>query len=171
MESLISDITADPDSPSTEGELAQASQSFLALRVEQVWYAVRAQQVTQIVPQAAAVPVPGTPPFVLGLLSSAGRIVTLLDPRQLLAIPRDERSRESEAPPRDLILTEDGLTFALRVDEVSDLVEIPVSEVRPMDDAANGVASGVFVRGAQALTVLEVGRLLALAERRVSGES
>ncbi len=149
----------DPDTAAAPAKGEDAMLAFLSFRCGAVRYALPAHAVSQIVPQGAVAPVPGTPPFVLGLLHTQGRIVVLLDPAELLGIGGGPAP--GEAPRRDLVLAHGSAPFALRVDEVFELVEVPAG--------ALGSGSRTIALGEGAVTVLDPEALLRLAEERVEG--
>lgn len=59
----------------------------LLCRIDDVRYALRLQDVVEVVRAAAVVPIPGAPPVVLGLLDLRGEPVPVLDARRRFGHP------------------------------------------------------------------------------------
>ncbi len=97
-------------------------------------YAVPASEVRGVVPLEELTPVPCTPPSILGVISHRGRILPVVDLRDV---------NEDEAPPPWVIAVEvDGIAFGLASDEVAGLVTVGAET---LDRGAAG--PDTFVRG------------------------
>src|SRR5215217_3577514 len=65
-------------------ERAQLGEETVTFRLGAGRYGVDARLVREVLPLAGYTPLPGTPPFVLGLINLRGRLLAALDIRPLL---------------------------------------------------------------------------------------
>ena len=104
-------------------------------------YGVAARLVREVQPLAGYTPLPGTPPFVLGLINLRGRLLTALDLRPLLGVPA--------SPPRAgatlLIVSAGGMELGLLADAVLEIRRAE-SQLSTALSAAEGQAPA-WVRG------------------------
>jgi purine-binding chemotaxis protein CheW len=167
---LISKSGADPDAPASH-EVREQGLVFMVFRVGALWYGVSATNVRQVVSLSEAVPVPGTPLFVRGIINVTGQLVTLFDLTLLLGVGAGGNSAD-DVTGRCLLLESAGAVVAIGVDEVSGLTEVPKTDVHPARGAGpSDAANEVFTRGERHVTLLHVGRLIELAESKVQGSS
>lgn len=77
-------------------------------------YAIGSEHVAQVLPLSQYTPLPNTPPYVLGIVSVRGRIVSVLDLRVLFELPVDGLSERNFL----LILQSADMEFGLLIDQV-----------------------------------------------------
>lgn len=98
-------------------ENAQLGDELLTFRLGDGHYGVSARLVREVHPLGGYTPLPGTPPFVLGLVNLRGRLLVALDLRPLLAF--------SSSTPRLgavlLIISANGVDIGLLADEVIEI--------------------------------------------------
>ena len=164
---LLGPGALDPDSPVAPPEATERT-SYMIFRLRAVWYAVAAQGVRQAVSLCEAVPVPGTPVFVKGIINVAGQLITLLDLGLLLGVGTFDSSEE-EAAPRYLVLQSGGMLVAIRADEVIGLRDVARSSEPSIQTGEDNPAGETFIEGDRVVTVLLVGTLIELAESKVRG--
>jgi purine-binding chemotaxis protein CheW len=70
-------------------------------------------------------PVPDAPPWVIGVIDLHGRVIPVTDLRERLGHP----AKEPHLNDRLLVMSLAERTFALVVDEVTEVLELPGSEV------------------------------------------
>jgi len=86
---------------------------------------VPASSVRELVRAVAITPVPGAPTIIEGAVNVRGQLVPVIDVRRRLALPT-----KSLDPSEFLVILREGArTFAMRVDDVDDLVEIDADAV------------------------------------------
>jgi len=109
----------------------QLDDRFFGLPLDHVQRVVRAAEVT---------PIPNSHPWVLGLLNIQGRIVCILDMRQLLGVP----PRDIELTDQFLIVHDSGREVGLLTDTV-----FAVREYEPghITDGSDLIAESPFVTG------------------------
>lgn len=132
----------------------------LVFRAATHWYAVPADRVVNISAPTRPVRVPGTPPFVRGVIASAGKVVPVLTLSMLLG----ESSRSGEVG--RLVLVQDaGRMAACEVAEV-----LGIEEVSDQAGAATDVpaaAGGAHQVAGRMVTRLEADRLMDLVSTAV----
>lgn len=97
--------------------------SFLLFTIEGRWYALLVHKVIRVLPAAELTPIHDAPPFIGGLINIAGEVLPVLDLRQLLGYPY----REMELEDRLIITYTKERTLVLWVDQVEDVVELPIN--------------------------------------------
>ena len=104
-----------------------AVENYLVFQIGSESYGIPLLQVQEIRTYTPATRVPGAPPYVLGVINLRGNIIAVLDARARfgLAPPPDEQATVI------VVAQVGGKTFGLRVDSVSDVVDVPLSEVQP----------------------------------------
>jgi purine-binding chemotaxis protein CheW len=136
--------------------------SFVTFEVAGQAFGVPVTKVQDILTPDAIAPVPGGPPEVQGLINLRGRIVTVIDLRRRLGLPRDG------APAHGMCVTvEDaGEAYTLFVDRVGDVVTLDAAarEDNPatLDPSWQALSTGVFRVDGKLLVILDVAHLLAI---------
>ena len=145
-------------------EQADAWLEVLRVEIGSETYALETRHVTEVVPLAQFTPLPGTPPWVLGIVNVRGRIVSVVDLRVLFELPINGLSDKNFL----VIVQGPDMELGLLVDRVRAIVPLEKKRVQP------GLASLVGVREQYLLgvspeqwTVLDGARLLADAELRI----
>ncbi len=86
-------------------------------------YAIPVELLTEIIISQKIFPVPTTPPHVLGVINLRGNIVPIVDIRATLSLPRQS------LPKQIAILKNEQITLGIVVDNVSEVISIPVSSI------------------------------------------
>lgn len=109
---------------------------------------------------AGMTPVPLSRPEIAGVLNMRGRIVTAIDMRRRLGIDGDER----KGTPMAVGIEHGGESYGLVIDEIGDVLRLPVAEIEPnpvnLDPRWARVSSGVQRLEDTLLVVLDVDRIL-----------
>jgi chemotaxis signal transduction protein len=99
------------------------------MRIRDVWFALDAASVVEILGQQRWAPLPGAPPQMPGVVPWRGRAIATLDLGVLTgALPP---LRASELHGRMVILKEGPCTLALAADAVREITEVPRDRLRP----------------------------------------
>ena len=106
--------------------------------------------------------IPLAPPEVVGNLNLRGRIVTAIDLRQRLRLPR----REAGAPSVSVVTEHGSELYALVVDQVHDVVHLPAARLQPNPPTLPPVwaahSRGIHRVEERLMVVLDLGLLLRL---------
>jgi purine-binding chemotaxis protein CheW len=98
-------------------------------------YGIDVARVLEVSPLRGIVPVPGTPPFVLGIVNRQGRIFPVLDLRRVFELAGHGVTEES----RVLAVEAGGLAFGVLAEAVAGVVRVGAREIEPRPTA---LASG-----------------------------
>ena len=122
-------------------ELAQSADGaqFVVCGLAGQEYAIPAENVREVFWFAAVMPLPDSPPWVLGVIDVRGRVVPVVDGRRRLGLPEREDWLRAVVV---LMEHERGREAGLVVDEAFDMVRITTAAIEPTGDAA-----GVFAVG------------------------
>ncbi len=106
--------------------------------------------------------IPLAPPEVAGNLNLRGRIVTAIDLRERLQLPR----RAAGAPSMSIVTEQGSELYALLVDQVSEVLTLQRSKMEPNPPTLPPIwaehSEGIYRLAQGLLVVLSVDRLLAL---------
>jgi len=129
VHSVIQSATTPPDhrAPVPTGRV-------LLVRAGTLQFGIPLPLCSEVAPGAAYTPLPGSEPFVCGLINLRGRLVTVLDLGAWAGVP-PSRSHPAHSV---VILRVQGKQVGLAVDDVLEIVaiEAPVSGVNPDEQSA-----------------------------------
>jgi purine-binding chemotaxis protein CheW len=100
---------------------------YLAFSLAGETYAVRIEDVAEILKPPPVTPVPRAPDLVLGIMSVRGRLVTVIDVRRRFGHPESTLGRRN----RILLTDVDGETTGALVDEVQQVHRLSEGEIEP----------------------------------------
>jgi purine-binding chemotaxis protein CheW len=143
--------------PVSAGEPTDALPS-LVFRLGGEQYAVPGWQVREIRPIGQLTPLPGTPPFVAGLINVRGRVVTALDLRPVIGLRTD-----GEAPSVVMLMASPGGDVGVLVSEQPTLRWLREGDLGSLPPGGPAGLDPAFVRGVtrDLVVVLDAERLLA----------
>jgi purine-binding chemotaxis protein CheW len=133
---------------------------FVVFRVEDVDYALPASDVLQMESYTNATAVPGTKPFVRGIVQLRGRVVPVVDLRLRFGLTPREPTLDS----RVVVAEANGRAVALLADTAREVVRIPEASEKPPPALTN---EGGFVRS---IVQLPERTVLVLDFERVIGD-
>lgn len=147
----------------TEHQLAEGERrGYVTLTVDGQMCGVPVLQVRDVLGEQTITRIPLAPPEVAGSLNLRGRVVTAIDLRRRLDLPGPPPG----ASRMSVVTDQGGELYALLVDQVSEVVELPTDscEVPPPTLPAAWAAhcTGVFRLQDRLLVALDVSKLLAL---------
>lgn len=126
-----------PDSTPT------AAEKFLTFELDGERYAVDILLVQEIIRMPPVTRVPGAAPHVRGVTNLRGRITPVLDARRKLGLtPAVDTSQTCVIVVDTGKDTDGGVLAGLVVDEVSEVVDVPASEIQATPDLGRGSAPG-----------------------------
>ena len=136
------------------------ARQYLTFTLGSEEYALDILAVQEIKGGAAITPVPGTAPWVRGVMNLRGVIVPVLDLRTKLAIGGDAPA----ADPVIVVVTVKRRPVGLAVDSVCDVVGLAAAAVQSTPDLIGHVdarlVSGLAVEGERMIVLLDVERLV-----------
>ena len=129
---------------------------FVTFRLDRQWLGVPVVSIQEVLAGQTICPVPLSPPEVQGFLNLRGQIVTALDLRAVLGLPR----RPEGGPFMNVVVQHEDELYSLIVDEVGDVLEVGADEVQPpprtLDAVWRSCSQGVVRMESGLLVVLDV---------------
>ena len=152
----MSTDTLVPDPVRSESDAA----AFVTFTVAGQLFGVPVIRVQDILTPDVIAPVPGGPKQVRGLINLRGRIVTVIDMRARLGLPKAEDGKAPMAVGVDLR----GESYGLLIDQIGEVLRLPEDgkEENPvnLDPRMAKLAGGVHRLDGQLMVVLDVDRVL-----------
>ncbi len=130
---------------------------LLVFRVSGETYAVPGHHVREVRPVGQLTSLPGTPPFVAGLINVRGRVVTALDLRPVFGLRMD-----GEAPSIVMLMAGSGGDVGILIHEQPSLRWLDEDDLGPLPAGGAPGLDPAFVRGVtrDLVVVLDAERLL-----------
>ncbi|HEX4086233.1 MAG TPA: chemotaxis protein CheW [Chthoniobacteraceae bacterium] len=127
-------------------------------------YAVEFDSVREVYPMKDITPVPGTPPFVVGIVNVRGRIVSVIDLKKFFDLP----AKGLPDLNRVIIIGNDEIEFGLLAEFVTGVRRISLEHIQPAMPTLSGVRAD-YLKGMTpgGLALLDAEKLLSNSEIRV----
>jgi len=134
-------------------------------------YGLPASAVESIVPPGQITFVPGTPPWLLGVVNVRGEIESVLDLKAVLGLGRSEITPESR-----LLIAQDGdLRSGLLVDRMVDIAPFAPDSIgpppAPLEEGGSTFLSGETTYADETLLILDLAQVLQQALEKIPGRS
>lgn len=120
---------------------AQAPFEVLGFSLGDECYGIVPHFVAEVVPLRQFTPLPGTPPFVLGIVNLRGRIVSVLDLRVLFEIPRRGLSERNHL----VLLQHDDMEFGVLADAILGMQWVSPQTLQPELVGLSGILSSCLL--------------------------
>ncbi len=135
---------------------------LLLFRLDEEWYAVKVGEVREIYQEYEVAPIPCVQSFILGVVNIRGEIISVTDIAALMRL-RTSGSIDVGVSPA-IVIQNATCTSAMVVDEIGDIVDVPVDSVEPplsvIDKIqAEYIAGSVYV-GERLIGLVNVDRIL-----------
>jgi purine-binding chemotaxis protein CheW len=118
------------------------TQSYLMFQLGSEDYAIEIRNVLEIKGYTAITPIPNAPAYLKGVMNLRGNIIPVVDLRQRFGMPAGNYDKFTVI----LIVSVQDKTSGVLVDTVTDIVELPTSQVAPPPDLGAQVDTS-FLRG------------------------
>ncbi|MBL3590588.1 MAG: chemotaxis protein CheW [gamma proteobacterium endosymbiont of Lamellibrachia anaximandri] len=133
---------------------------LVTFRLKDESYGVNVMKVQEVLRVTEIAPVPGAPPFVLGIINLRGNVVTVIDTRSRFGLP----SAELDDSSRIVIIESEKQVVGILVDAVAEVVELNEDEVDAAPNVGNDESSryiqGVATRENGLLILVDLNKLL-----------
>ncbi len=116
-------------------------------------FAVRVEEITDILLVPYITPVPTVAPSIIGLFNLRGVIVALIDISSKFSLRRNPRTINSRVV---VLQPKEDITFAIWVDDVWDIASVQSDSIQNAPEGVYGapLLSGVYTRGTRAISIL-----------------
>jgi purine-binding chemotaxis protein CheW len=120
-------------------------------------YAIDSNCVREVYPLKELVPLPGTPPFVLGVTSVRGQILSVIDLKKFFELPDKGLTDLNKV----IVVRADVMEFGILADAILGTRSIPLAEIQPSLATLTGIRSD-YLRGVtkDRLVVLDAARIV-----------
>ena len=134
-----------------------ATLEVLAFSLGQEEYGIETRYVREVTPMNDLTPLPGSPPFVMGIVNIRGQVVSVIDIRKLFDLP----SRGVGDQDRIIVLQDGGMEFGILGNTIHGVVTVPADGLEPTLPTLSGVRAD-FLKGVTGdrMAVLDGSRLL-----------
>ena len=127
-------------------------------------YAVDIMRINEIIRPQKLTALPKAPSFIEGVINLRGTVIPVVDLRKRFDMP----PRPSSASTRLLIIRVAGQALGLVVDDVTEVITVPVKDIKPPPTVADGMAVyyllGVCLAGDVLVMLLDIDKLLTTNE-------
>jgi purine-binding chemotaxis protein CheW len=120
-------------------------------------YAVQVAYVREVYPLKELTPLPGAPPFVLGMINVRGRILSVIDLKKFFDLPEKGLTDLNKV----IILRSDKLEFGILADVILGARAIPLDDIQPSLPTLTGIREE-YLKGvtAERIVILDGEKLL-----------
>ena len=136
------------------------SRQYATFVVDDLFFGVDVLRVQEVLRYREMTAVPRSDGIIEGLINLRGQIVTALDMRRRLNLPR----RADGETPMNVVLRSEGGAVSLLVDDIGDVIAVEPGDFEPppatLDPAARDMLEGVYKLEGRLLLVLASNQLL-----------
>lgn len=137
---------------------------WVTFHLDDETYGINVLQVQEVLPMTEIAPVPGAPPFVMGIINLRGNVVTVIDTRMRFGLP----TRAPEQGERIMVIEAGDQVAGMLVDSVAEVIEVRQTEVDTAPSVGNDESAryiyGVVSRDNQLLILIDVNKVLTREE-------
>lgn len=121
-------------------------------------YAIEAAFVREVYPLKELTPLPGTPPFVRGIINVRGQIISVVDPKKFFDLPQQGLTDLNKV----IIVRDERIELGLLADAIVGVHAIALRDIQPPLPTLTGIREE-YLHGVteQRLVVLNIARMLA----------
>ena len=120
-------------------------------------YGIESAFVREVFPLKDFTPLPGVPPFVLGIANIRGQILSIIDLKKFFGLPQTGLGQLNKL----IILRDENMEFAILADDILDTHSIAIGEIQNPPSTISGPGAdylrGVIARGT---ILLDAGKIL-----------
>lgn len=123
-------------------------------------YGVNVMQVQEVLRYTEVAPVPGAPPYVLGIINLRGKVVTVIDTRHRFGIETTDVTDHT----RIIVIEAETHVVGIMVDSVAEVVYLRLSEIETAPNVSTDESAkfiqGVCHKNDELLILIELDKLL-----------
>jgi purine-binding chemotaxis protein CheW len=126
-----------------EKEKVVEMEQLVTFELDKEEYASVITDLREIIKIPEIVPIPGSPKFIKGILNLRGQIVVIVDLEKRFSL-----TREHKVSPRHIIIIElEENVFGVVVDEVTGVLRVPVTSIRPTPSLVSSKIQTEYLKG------------------------
>ena len=115
---------------------------WVTFRLDNETYGINVMQVQEVLRYTEIAPVPGAPPYVLGIINLRGNVVTVIDTRLRFGLQQTETTDQT----RIVIIETENQVVGILVDAVAEVVYLRQSEIETTPNVGND-ETAKFIQG------------------------
>jgi purine-binding chemotaxis protein CheW len=115
---------------------------WVTFRLDNETYGINVMQVQEVLRYSEVAPVPGAPPYVLGIINLRGNVVTVIDTRLRFGLMQTETNDQT----RIVIIETENQVVGILVDAVAEVVYLRQSEIETTPNVGNE-ETAKFIQG------------------------
>ena len=128
---------------STNNVATSKAQLFTVFLIDKEEYAASVDNIIEIVENLPITPVPESLDYVLGIINLRGKIIPIIDLEKKFGLVH-----ESEVNFKHILIAEVNKTlFAIRVEEVKEVVKLREEDIKPVPSTVASKISGDYLKG------------------------
>ncbi len=136
------------------------SRALLSVQVDDVWMALDATRVVEVLGEQLFIPIPEAPAFAPGVMSWRGRAVATVDIGALSGVAGPMVLSLLDGRRRTVIVRVDSCTFALPVDTVREVQEVGQDRVTLPHATQNRYAAGEVELHGHVMPILDLAAMM-----------
>jgi len=156
----MSAMTMDGIANAERERASEQSRQYSTFSVDNLFFGIEVLRVQEVLRYLEMTSVPTAPEVIEGLINLRGQIVTAVDMRRRLGLPK---RTDGETPMNMVVRSEDG-AVSLLVDEIGDVLEVRADDYEPPPDNMSReqreLIQGVYKLDGRLLLVLDTERVL-----------
>jgi purine-binding chemotaxis protein CheW len=131
--------------------------TIVAFRLAHEHYGIETAAVREVLPLQALTPLPGTPPFVLGIINVRGEILSVLDLKKFFDLPERGLTDLNTV----IVLQSEKMTFGILADAIFDVRTVSRQTLQPPLPTLTGIRAE-YLKGItpERMVILDAERLL-----------
>ena len=126
----------------TKGAIEDPVLQWVTFRLDNETYGINVMQVQEVLRYTEIAPVPGAPPYVLGIINLRGNVVTVIDTRLRFGLMQTETNDQT----RIVIIETENQVVGILVDAVAEVVYLRQSEIETTPNVGND-ETAKFIQG------------------------
>lgn len=143
-------------------DVEEAQVQVIIFRLADSWFGIYGSAAKEVLTAEKITSVPGSPDFIVGIISVRGDIESIIDLNCLLRLPAEQHRQKW----RVIIAQSGGVRSGIRVSAIEDVIDIPVGEIRAtistLGDNIKNFAVGETLYQDKVVTLLDVGKIYAM---------
>ena len=138
-------------------EMARSRLEVVEFLLAYETYAIGSAHVREVYPLTHLTPVPCAPPFVLGMTSVRGQILSIVDLKKFFELPEETLTELNKI----IIVRDESVEFGILADDVLGVRSIPLDELEPSLPTLTGIRAA-YLKGVtpERVVVLDVDKIL-----------
>lgn len=145
--------------------IRQLAGKYMIFKLADEEYGLEILKVRELIGLMPITLIPGTKPFIRGVINLRGRVIPVVDLRLKFGLPRCEASEASVIIVVQYGFQSRDLTMGILVDEVVEVLNVPAGQIEPPPDFGGGDVNTEFILGVgkadrRVICLLDIGKVL-----------